>query len=143
MSDRSDAQARAEALDISRSFLVQAPAGSGKTELLIRRFLALLANAERPEEVVAITFTRKAAAEMLARILDALNTAHEPIERDEHKRSTQELARHVRERDQQQGWDLLGNPGRLRVETIDALCAEISASAPIAAGESFGRIEED
>lgn len=143
MSNASDVQARAEALDISRSFLVQAPAGSGKTELLIRRFLSLLAQAERPEEVVAITFTRKAAAEMLARILDALNAAFDASPADEHKRSTQELARRVRKRDQQQGWELLSNPGRLRVETIDALCAEIAGSAPVAAGETFATIEED
>ena len=54
-----DAAARERALDVTRSFLVQAPAGSGKTELLIQRFLALLAHVDRPERIVAMTWYRR------------------------------------------------------------------------------------
>lgn len=128
-----DRAERARALDVTRSFLVQAPAGSGKTELLIQRFLALLARVERPEHVLAMTFTRKAAGEMRSRILTALADAHAetPII-GAHLAKTRDLALAVLARERERGWQLLAHPARLAVQTIDALCLALLRQAPLA-----------
>jgi ATP-dependent exoDNAse (exonuclease V) beta subunit len=130
-----DAPAREAALDPARSFIVQAPAGSGKTELLIQRYLALLARVAAPEEIVAITFTRKAAGEMRERVLRALLGAARAIapERD-HERRTWELARAARKRDAEAKWGLEASPSRLRIQTIDSLCAGLTRQMPVLSG---------
>lgn len=130
----SDQAQRTAALDPTQSYIVQAPAGSGKTELLIQRFLKLLiAVPHAPEEILAVTFTRKAAAEMRDRILDALAWAQActepPVEA--HEKCTWELARAVLARDEKCAWDLLTNVHRLKIVTIDALCAYIVTKMPI------------
>ena len=140
-----DEPQRRAALDPTQSFTVRAPAGSGKTELLIQRFLRLLAIVKKPEAIVAITFTRKAAGEMLERILVALSDAKAgtPVDKP-HLEITRELAREVLQRDQELGWDLLEHPGRLRVQTIDSLCMTITGEMPwLARLGGMPRIEED
>jgi ATP-dependent exoDNAse (exonuclease V) beta subunit len=126
-----DASVRARAIDPRQSFLVQAPAGSGKTELLTDRILALLATVKRPEEIVAITFTRKAAAEMHERVLQKLvaGLAVDPPEKT-HARKSWELARFALARDQEMGWQLLQHPARLSIRTIDAFCASLVRTMP-------------
>ena len=127
-----DLDARTAALDVSRSFIVQAPAGSGKTELLIQRYLKLLAIVEHPEEVLAITFTRKAAAEMQLRVLQALKMADRgEVPREPHEQVTADAARAVLERDGQQEWKLIENPRRMRIQTLDSLNASIARTQPI------------
>ena len=115
-----DAWARERALTVDQSFIVQAPAGAGKTELLTRRFLALLATVDEPEAILAITFTRKAAAEMRDRIVGALRAVRAPDpQRPLHPR-TLELARAALEADAARDWQLLARPGRLRDECANA-----------------------
>ena len=130
-----DAAQRAAALDAEASCIVQAPAGSGKTGLLIQRYLRLLAGVERPEEILAITFTRKAAAEMRRRVLQALDgaAADSPVE-DDNQRLTRSLAQAALRRDAQQGWRLRENAARLRIQTIDALCASLARQMPVVSG---------
>jgi ATP-dependent exoDNAse (exonuclease V) beta subunit len=133
----SDLAERRAVLDPAQSFAVRAPAGSGKTELLTQRVLTLLAVAEKPEAILAITFTKKAAAEMQQRILDALRRASDiqsgkiPPPDKEHDRFTLELATQALQRSQQQQWRLLENPNRLRIQTIDSFCRSLSSQQPV------------
>jgi ATP-dependent helicase/nuclease subunit A len=138
-----DAEARAAALDPTRSFIVEAAAGSGKTTLLTQRLLVLLARVAQPEEVVAITFTRKAAAEMRGRVLDALASAVEPDASTPAAVLTQRLARAVLTRDAQHGWHLRENPARLRIATIDAVTANLVRRLPLLIGDAGSRRVSD
>lgn len=126
----SDFAARARALDPAASYLVQAPAGSGKTELLTDRILALLATVNRPEEIVAITFTRKAASEMHARVLSKLRDGNGPMPETEHGQRSWHLARAALARDETLGWKLLQHPARLSIRTIDSFCAGLVRGMP-------------
>ncbi|MGH8727190.1 MAG: UvrD-helicase domain-containing protein [Burkholderiales bacterium] len=126
-----DAKERAGALDPARSFIVQAPAGSGKTALLIQRFLVLLARVERPEQVVALTFTRKAASEMKSRIVTALSASEPAGDAKVNEKTTWQLAQRVRDRDVKCGWHVAENPSQLSIQTIDAFCSRLARSMPL------------
>jgi ATP-dependent helicase/nuclease subunit A len=130
-----DQHVRIDALDPQTSFAVSAPAGSGKTGLLTQRVLTLLAWCDEPEEVLAITFTRKAAGEMQDRIMHALwQAADQPEPQDPHAQRTWQLAQNVLQRDRELQWNLLQSPQRLRVQTIDSLCRSITKQLPLASG---------
>jgi len=129
-----DFAARQQALDISCSIAVQAPAGSGKTELLSMRFLKLLAVCQHPEEVLAITFTKKAANEMAERILNTLDWAQkvDPNSIDKQlDKDRYEIARSVLAQDRKEGWNLQQSPSRMRIQTIDSFCNFLASRLPI------------
>lgn len=126
-----DTANRQRALDIA-SFIVEAPAGAGKTELLTQRVLKLLQTVQAPEEIIAITFTNKAASEMRARILDSLQLAAAGVMPEApHKQITFELGRQALQRSAELNWHLLETPARLRIYTIDSLCANLARQMPL------------
>jgi len=61
------------AAEPQRNATVHASAGTGKTWLLVTRILRLLLNGARPDSILAVTFTRKAAAEMQQRVTERLH----------------------------------------------------------------------
>ena len=123
----SDAGARQQAIDPNYSYIVSAPAGSGKTGLITQRVLKLLTIVENPEEILCITFTRKAAAEMRHRIHSALVFAsNNPRPEDSFKGGIWDLATQALSRNAQLEWNLLDIPYRLRIKTIDSFCHYIA-----------------
>lgn len=149
-----DQKARVTALNHTKSYIVQAPAGSGKTELLSQRVLKLLNYVEKPEEILALTFTRKAASEMRTRIIGNLIEARDYfikaastikntdinnllnyIDNDNnlinHKKTTYKLAIKVLYRNKELNWNLLENPHRLNITTIDSLCVSFIKQMPV------------
>src|SRR5450755_2084649 len=105
------------------SVLGQAPAGSGKTTLLAQRYLRLLATVDAPEQILALTFTRRAAQEMRERVMQALRAAASTQCPDGMNPHTWGLGVAARERMLARGFDLERHPSRLRIETIDAFNA--------------------
>lgn len=126
----SDMAERQRALQPDASFLVQAPAGSGKTELVTDRILSLLAIVDQPEQVLAITFTRKAAGEMRNRVLEKLMAGRGPQPSEEHKLSSWHLAKKVLARNDEKEWHLLEYPSRLRIMTFDSLSSGLVRTMP-------------
>lgn len=112
-----DQSQRDLAVGIANSCIVQAPAGSGKTTLLASRYVNLLAQVERPEEILAITFTKKAAGEMRQRVMSMLA-------------EDSPAARRVRARNQTFGWQMFENPNVLKIQTIDSFALEIASQSP-------------
>src|SRR3954469_11798289 len=111
-----DQTARSYAVDPSQNVILEASAGTGKTRVLVERYVNLLRAGVEPDNILAITFTRKAAAEMRQRIVDRLKEASRLSEFD--------MAR----------WrELKERLGDIAVSTIDAFCLQLLREFPLEA----------
>lgn len=112
-----DADARRFAVDPQENVVLAASAGTGKTRVLVERYLNLLRAGVDPANILAITFTRKAAAEMHERIVRRL--------REEAAQSVEGRRRWLALRDR---------IGEIAVSTIDAFCLSLLREFPLEAG---------
>ena len=116
MSESADAAARARAVDPRRNVVLEASAGTGKTTVLVTRYLNLLGAGVDPSHILAMTFTRQAAAEMRARIIERLRA---------------EAARSGGGRDR---WRALHDRlGEIAISTVDAFCLALLREFPLEA----------
>jgi ATP-dependent helicase/nuclease subunit A len=112
----SDADARRHAVDPARNIVLEASAGTGKTRVLVERYVNLLLAGVEPDNILAITFTRKAAAEMRQRIVERLKEASRT------SRLSDARWRALRER-----------LGDIAISTIDAFCLSLVREFPLEA----------
>ncbi|MEW6657908.1 MAG: UvrD-helicase domain-containing protein [Thermodesulfobacteriota bacterium] len=143
-----DQEARDRALSPGESFHLEAPAGSGKTSVLLARFLTLLARVDAPEAMLALTFTRKAAGELRSRVMDLLWRRRDPgPAAPPWERRLLELAEQVFHHfsKKKAGIQELLAPERLPIMTFHSFCAQLLRSAPQEAGVplEFRLLEED
>jgi ATP-dependent helicase/nuclease subunit A len=141
--------AQRRASDPRRSVWVRANAGSGKTHVLAERVLRLLLDGARPEEILCLTYTKAAAAEMRARVgkrlaawalLPAEKLAAELASLDgaPPDNATMMRARTLFAH-------ALETPGGLKINTIHAFCESVLHRFPLEAGIpfDFAVVEED
>jgi ATP-dependent helicase/nuclease subunit A len=119
--ETADARARRLAVDPFRNVALEASAGTGKTRVLVDRYVRLLEAGVAPRNILAITFTRKAAAEMRQRVMATL--------RQRHRDGGIAPARWREIRDAF---------GDINISTIDAFCLALLHEFPLEAGVDPG-----
>lgn len=143
MSELPDIHARKTALDTNSSFIVVAPAGSGKTQLLIKRYLTLLSQARSIDSVICLTYTRKATEEMRERVFKALRECKaKTATKDQNEKELFEIARKTFENKNIKEEELT-NPHSFQISTFHSFCANLLKKYPNSYSVSnFEAIEE-
>jgi len=106
--------------DLSQSYIIEAAAGTGKTTILVTRIIKLIREGEAGlEEVVAITFTEKAAAELKVKLRqkleEELSTVSNPDKQNRLSKAISDLE-------------------RMQVTTIHSFCGSLLRERPVEAG---------
>ena len=141
MTQIKDLSERKKANILESSYVVKAPAGSGKTTMLVSRLIRALAKVNEPEEVLAITFTRKAAEEMRKRVLTLLSSKDTAKSIDP---ELPEIVNKIRLKDVEKGWNLDSNPARLSIMTIDSFCSGLlKRASSFSDSPHYPTVEED
>lgn len=125
-----DAKARSHALDPNQSFLIQAPAGSGKTQLLVARYMHLLLTCNKPDAVLCVTFTKKACGEMQERMHMALNLHTQQEPEKPHERELWQVSHQVAKHAKARGWCLDTLTQKLEITTMDSAFQSFLKKAP-------------
>ena len=131
MNNPIDQVIRDEVVDPNSSFVVEAPAGSGKTTLLAKRILNLLTVVDNPKEIIAISFTNKAAGEM-----------HDTFLKEYENDGNQEVVKKIKARVKKLGWNE-SFQNSLEIMTIDSLASKITRQAPILSGSLYKNVTDD
>jgi len=128
-----DIKARQESVNPKKSFLMLAGGGGGKTEQMSRRILKLMPLRLNPESILCITFTKKAASEMRGRVIKYLKLGLiDTPPKEKHLEETWLLAKEAMKHSDLMGWDIINNPGRLQLMTIDSFCLQLINNHPVA-----------
>ena len=119
----SDEKVRAEVIDDRSSFIISAPAGSGKTTVLAKRIIKRLLEVNDPNEIIALTFTKKAANEMRDKVQEVLKAKDETFDGPFEQKK---LNKHSKKNN----WDdnYIGN---LKIMTLDSLAFQILQKEPL------------
>ncbi len=116
-----------EPLDPERSFVVDGPAGTGKSELCYQRYLRTLARADEPEEVLLLVDGDRRRRLITKRLAETIGDGDADAPEQP-----------VRARNEQCNWNLAGQPERLQIHTVETLARTLVAAAPVSSACGAG-----
>ncbi|MDG1753694.1 MAG: UvrD-helicase domain-containing protein [Rhodothermales bacterium] len=116
----------------NKTIIVRAGAGSGKTTVLVKRMLSLLRGGSAPDEIVAITFTKKAAGELRQRFFEGLMKAQRHVEERIQSDSEESAALWAQEKERLD--EAVRHAEDVFIGTIHSFCARLLRQRALSMG---------